>query len=142
MQWIDWQPTFQNYSKLVPGIASVPLAYVTWRQPTPDPNFVGDVLGNNIANAPLVGPNFCKDSKDVYTLLLTFITEYPEVEAIVCMASMTNGLIAFKALVEHFEGVGALSIDLVQAVQTLKKYTMPVKGHLICIGSNLRKSLN
>ena len=73
--------------------------------------------------------------------MLTFITEYPEVEAIVCMASMTNGLIAFKALVEHFEGVGALSIDLVQAEQTLKN-TMLVKGHLICIGSNLKKSLN
>ena len=62
MQWIDWQPTFQNYSKLVPGIASVPLAYVIWRQPTPGPNFVGDVLDNYIVNAPLVSANFYKDS--------------------------------------------------------------------------------
>ena len=82
MQWIDWEPTFQNYLKLVPGIAGVPLAYVIRRQPTPDPNFVGDVLDNYIANAPLVGPNFYKDSQHDYTLLLTFITEYPEAEAI------------------------------------------------------------
>ena len=98
--------------KLVPEIAGVPLAYVIWRQPTPGPNFVGDVLDTYIANAPLVDPNFYKDSQHVYTLLLTFITEYPEVEPIVHTSSLANGCIAFTKLVEHFEGVGALSTDL------------------------------
>ena len=44
VDWRDWEPTFVNYLKLIPGITGIPLAYVVRRNAAPiGPAFVGPV---------------------------------------------------------------------------------------------------
>ena len=119
-QWMDWEPTFTNYLKVIPGITGIPLAYVIRRNVAPDPTNTNPVHAHYIANAPLVGDTFNQDTNRVYTLLLTFITEYPECETIIRTAPESNGRIAYQALVTRFEGTGALAVDLVAAESVIE----------------------
>ena len=117
---MDWEPTFTNYLKVIPGITGIPLAYVICRNVAPDPTIITPVHAHYITNAPLVGDTFNQDTKRVYTLLLTFITEYPECETIIRTATESNGRVAYQALVTRFEGTGALAVDLVAAESVIE----------------------
>ena len=119
-QWMDWEPTFSNYLKLIPGITGIPLAYIIRRNAAPDPAITNPIHAHYIANAPLVGDSFNQDTNRVYTLLLTFITEYPECETIIRTATESNGRVAYQALATRFEGTGALAIDLVAAESVIE----------------------
>ena len=119
-QWMDWEPTFANYLQLIPGITGIPLAYVIRRNAIANPTVLTPIHAHYIANAPLVGDAFNQDTNRVYTLLLTFIQEYPECETIIRTATETNGRVAYQALVTRFEGTGALAIDLVAAESVIE----------------------
>ena len=95
-QWMDWEPTFTNYLKLIPGTTGIPLAYVIRRDVAANPAIINPIHDHYIANAPLVGNAFNQDTNRVYTLLLTFVTEYPECETIICTATTSNGRVAYK----------------------------------------------
>ena len=119
-QWMDWEPTFSNYLKLIPGTTGIPLAYIIRRNVAPDPAILTPIHAHYIANAPLVGDAFNQDTNRVYTLLLTFITEYPECETLIRTATESNGRVAYQALATRFEGTGALAIDLVAAESVIE----------------------
>ena len=120
-QWADWEPTLVNYLKLIPGITGIPLAYVVRRTAIPPAiPIVGPVLDTYIENAPLMGEVFTSDAQSVNTLILTFITEYPEVESIVRTATQDDGRMAYLSMVSRFEGVGALSVELLEAEKVIK----------------------
>ena len=97
-QWMDWEPTFTNYLKVISGITGIYLAYVIRRNVAPDPTITIPVHAHYIANAPLVGDTFNQDTNRVYTLLLTFITEYPECETIIRTAKSRTGALHIKRL--------------------------------------------
>ena len=81
---------------------------------------VGPVLDTYITHAPLAGDAYDVDTQSVHTLILTFITEYPEVESIVRTATQSDGRSAYMAMVSRFEGVGALSIDPLDVEKVVK----------------------
>lgn len=145
VDWIDWEPTFVNYLRLIPGITGIPLAYVIRRDPLPvGRGFVGPILDIYVANAPLLGPTYDQDASHVYTLLLTFINEYPEIETIVRTATQTDGRIGIQSLVTRFEGVGALANDLIQAKTIVQDlfYGGEKKKKPTCTGRNLSENSN
>ena len=122
IQLMDWEPTLVNYLRQIPGMTGIPLSYVIRRQAVPPAApFVGNVLQHYVAHAPLVGDVYEHDTLDVHTLILTFLTEYPEVESIVRTATQDNGRDAYMAMVQRFEGVGALAVDLLDAEKVVRE---------------------
>ena len=136
--WIDWEITFINYLKLIPGRIGVPLAYVLRRDVAPNPALAAPILEYYIANAPLDGEIFNEDSQQVLTLLLTFVTENTEIEAIIRTATLTDGRIAHQALVARFEGTGALGTDLIKAERNICE--LFYHGDRTCIGIGLKRN--
>ena len=99
-----------NYLRQIPGRTGIPLSYVVHRTAIPPPvQFFDPLLDNYITNASLGGPSYLYDNRSVHTLLLTFITKYTEIEAVVRTATDNDGRVAYMALVTRFEGVGAMS---------------------------------
>lgn len=114
--WIDWEPTLVKYLKLIPGITGIPLSYVVRRSATPPTApIVGPVLDTYVTHTPLIGDTFDYDTQSVHTLILALITKYAEVESIVWTATESCGRAAYMAMVKRFEGVGAMSSDLIDA---------------------------
>ena len=82
--------------------------------------FFGPVLDNYITNVPLGGPSYLYDNRSIHTLLLTFITDYTEVEATVRTAIENDERVVYMALVTRFEGVGAMSVNLIETKRTIR----------------------
>ena len=70
-------------------------------------------MDHYVANSPLVGVDYDQDSQHVLILLLTHLTEYPEVETIVRTATQNDGRVGFETLVFKFEESGAMAVDLI-----------------------------
>ena len=121
IEWVDWEPTLVKYLRQIPGLTGIPLSYVVRRQEIPPavPIF-GPVLESYVIHAPLTGNVFDADTQSVHTLLLTFITDYPEVESIVRTATVDDGREAYLAMVARFEGVGAMGNDILDAEKVVK----------------------
>lgn len=51
LQWLDWEATFTNYLRLIPGITGVSLSYVIRRSPNPDPTILTPIHDHYVANA-------------------------------------------------------------------------------------------
>ena len=60
-------------------------------------------------------------TQSVHTLTLSLISEYSEVESIVRTATEECGRTAYLAMVTRFEGVGAMSVDLIDAERVVKE---------------------
>ena len=100
------------------------MEYIIWRSVALiGGSFVGQILDNYVANVPLVQDTYKVDSNHVHTLPLSLIKQYPVVKAIVHMAIMSDGCIAFMALAERFEGVGTLKVDVIEAKDIIKERT-------------------
>ena len=97
------------------------MSYIIRRAATPPAApIVGPVLESYVEHAPLFGDAYDADTQSVHTLILTFLTSYPEMESIVRTATENDGREAYLALAARFEGVGALSIELMDAEKTVK----------------------
>ena len=131
--WIDWYPTFLNFLRAIPGRNGVPLSYVCRPDPVIPPASYPDFLDEYIDNAPLTGAAFITDANEVHTYLVKFIAENTVAEAkIQPHAHENNGRLDFLALKTHYEGVGALAIDVIQADKTLEDlfYSGEKKPHM------------
>ena len=116
VKWNDWAPSFRNYLRTIPGRDGVPLSYITRVSeeinPTPNPDFIDDY----VAMATLNGEAFVIDSSEVHTLIIKYIAGNNAAEAKVQPhISTTNGRLAWNALVDHYEGVGVHSINILKA---------------------------
>ncbi len=122
MRWDDWCQTFLNFLKALPGRNGIPLSYVCreYDEPIPeDPN--ADLLDNYITQAPLYGDAFRVDAAEVHTYLTNFMAgnEIAEVKMLP-HAPLCNGRLDFRALQEHYEGVGVNAVNVLKAEETLK----------------------
>ena len=122
MKWDDWYPTFLNFLKAIPGRNGVPLSYVCREneQALPhDPNI--DYLDNYINQAPLHGDAYTIDAAEVHTYLINFMSNNPTAEVkMLPHAAENNGRLDYRALVEHYEGIGVLGVNVLKAEETLK----------------------
>ena len=136
-KWDDWQPTFRNFLKGIPGRNGVPLSYVIRHNENPDPTPNGDFLENYIAMAPLHGDAFITDNTEVHTYITSFIAGNTTAEAkALPFAHTNNGRATYMALVEHYEGVGHQALDLLKADRDLSTLFILVKRNHTCGGQN------
>ncbi len=121
-KWEDWEPSFVNFLRSIPGRNGIPLNYVIRENDAPlnIPNV--DFLTHYANMAPLHGDAFDTDSTEVHTYLVNFISGNNETaEAkILPHAATRNGRLEFKALQDHYAGVGVNSKDILQADKILK----------------------
>ena len=117
VKWNDWAPSFRNYLRTIPGRDGVPLSYITRVSDgpnlTPNPDFIDDY----VAMAALSGEAFVIDSSEVHTLIIKYIAGNNAAETKVQPhIRPTNGRLAWNALVDHYEGVGVHSINILKQI--------------------------
>ena len=133
MKWDDWNPSFQNFLRSIPGKDGVPLKYICRDNDMVDPTPHDDFLDDYIAMAPLTGKAFTVAAAEVHTYLVNFIAGNTTAESKIQMhANAFNGRLDFKALQEHFEGIGINSVDIVKADKALETifYSGEKKPHI------------
>lgn len=122
VQWEDWNPTFVNYLRTMPGRDGVPLQYVVRMNDAAVPTVHEDFLEIYINMAPLNGEAFAMDNAKVLVLLRKFIVGNTEAEATLQAIDIEgHGRNAFIALRTHYEGEGILATDIVEAEHTIKE---------------------
>ena len=120
VKWMDWKQSFLNYLHIIPGRDGHPLKYICGSNDASDPSPNEDFLDDYIAMAPLTGEAFNIDAGEVFTLLVNFIAGNETAEAkIQSHVASTDGREAFKALVDHYEGVGLHSVDILKADEVI-----------------------
>ena len=133
VKWTDWVPSFMNYLRTIPGRDGHPLKYLCMDSDTPDPTAHTDFLDDYVAMSPLVGEAFTIDSAEVFILIVKFIAGNETAEAkIQPYVASTNGRLAYKALKNHYEGVGVNSIDIMRADEVIDSlfYAGEKKPHM------------
>ena len=132
-KWDDWKPIFQNFLRSIPGRDGVPLSYIIRTNASPDPTPHMDFLDDYVAMAPLNGISFNADAKEVHTYIVKFISGNSNAEAkIQAHLDQCNGRIDFIALLEHYEGIGVHSVDILKADKILESlhYSGEKKPHM------------
>ena len=72
-KWNDWEPAFENYLSSAYGTDGVPLAYVIREIEVPDPaTTYNDFTEQSIACAPLQGPAYDVDKRQVHQFIISF----------------------------------------------------------------------
>ena len=132
-KWDEWEPTFINYLRSIPGRDGVPLKYVCRENDAPDPTPQRTFLDEYVSMAPLNGEAFTIDAAEVHTLLVSFISGNATAESkIQGHTSENNGRLDYIALKEHYEGVGILAMDITAADKILESlyYTGEKRPHM------------
>ena len=123
-KWLDWAPVFINFLKCLPGRHGIPLVYVIRENDDAIIDATADMLTDYVNRAPLDGEAFDADASEVHTYIVNFIAGNEAAESkILANADRNNGRLDFKALQEHYEGVGinALAIrDADNIIETLQ----------------------
>ena len=111
MHWEDWAPTFLNFLRAIPGRNGVPLSHICREYDEAaqhDPNI--DFMENYIKQAPLYGDAFNIDAAEVHTYLINFTSGNDTAEIkMLPNAACKNGRLDYRALQEHYEGIGGKS---------------------------------
>ncbi len=120
-KWSDWQVTFANYLRLIPGRDGVPLNYVIRDNEQPDPTPHANFIDDYVSMAPLNGEAYVTDTATVHTLISKFIAGNELAESKVqVLISRLDGRLDWKALKEHYEGIGILALDVTRAEKIIE----------------------
>ena len=133
MKWEDWNPSFVNFLRSIPGRNGIPLSYVIRTNPLPDPVAHTDFLDDYVAMASLTGSAFEVDRAEVHTYIVKFISGNDTAESKIQGHTITNnGREDHIALKNHYEGIGVNSVDILRADAILEKlnYTGEKPPHM------------
>ena len=133
MRWQEWEETFLNYLRVIPGRDGVPLKYVCQTNPMPYPTPNVDFLDDYVAMTPLNGPAFQIDMRTVHTFITSLIAGCDTAKSkIQHLNKVANGRLDFMALREHYSGVGALAFNVQRAENIIKNlhYAGEKKPHM------------
>ena len=120
-KWKDWAPSFINYLRTIPGRDGVPLKYICRETDIPDPTPNNDFLDDYVMMAPIgTGEAYTIDAAEVHTLIVKFIAgnETAEIK-IKPHENDRDGRKDWKALKEHYKGIGIHAFDIIEAESTL-----------------------
>lgn len=132
-KWEEWNPTFRNYLRQIPGRNGVPLSYVIRENEQPNPMQTGDFLEDYVNNAPLHGEAYLMDRNQVATYLQSFIVDNLDAESkIQTLVDKSDGRIMFMALHENYSGVGLFANDITKAESIIRSlfYSGEKKPHM------------
>ena len=123
-RWEEWSPSFLSFLRTIPGRNGVPLSYVLRDDPVIPRAHYADFLDEYIDNAPLTGVEFVADSSEVHTYIVKFIAGNETAEAkVLPHSNQLNGRLTYRALRDHYEGIGINAIDIIKAETTLNTLT-------------------
>ena len=106
-KWTDWCPVFINFLKSIPGRQGHPLSYVVRDNDNAIVDPSASSLDDYVNRAPLVGDALDADSSEVHTYIVNFTAGNEMAESkLLAIADQSNGRLDFKALQDHYEGVG------------------------------------
>ena len=121
-KWEDWKPSFLNYLRCLNGRDGIPLKYICRDHDAPQAITHADFLDDYVSMAPLAGEAYSVDAATVHTLRVNFISGNTVAESkIQVHEDDRDGRLDFKALQEHYEGVGVLSLDITKAQSDLEE---------------------
>ena len=133
-KWEDWCPTFLNFLRSIPGRNGVPLSYVCRANDFPSPYDENmDFIDNYVMRAPLAGDAFKVDAAEVHTYLVNFMAGNNTAEVkMLPYAESHNGRLDFRALKDHYEGVGVNAVNILKAEETIRNlfYSGEKKPHM------------
>ena len=93
-------------------------------------------MDNYVTRAPLTGDAFKVDAAEVHTYLVNFMAgnNTAEVKMLPYMDSH-NGRLDFKALKDHYEGVGVNAVNILKAEETIRNlfYSGEKKPHMLSL---------
>ena len=113
---MTWHDAFVNYLSVLPGTTGIPLAYVVRSNFATDYSIYHDTFNKKlIAQAPLQGCIFLNDTGNVFQLLTSLTVSTSAEEWISASKPRFNGRTAFRALVDHYSGVGFQNRQLATA---------------------------
>ena len=122
LKWEDWNPSFINFLRSIPGRNGIPLSYVIRSNPLPDPVTHTDFLDDYVAMASLNGAAFEVDSAEVHTYIVKFISGNDTAESKIQSHTITNnGRKDYIALKNHYNSV---------LMQLTTKLLMKIVGNL------------
>jgi hypothetical protein len=109
--WYTWSQGFINYLSTMPGCCTgIPLSYVARELEEPiDPEDNTDYLTTLVYRAPLRGPTYVADRRQVHQLLTGKVLGEQAEEWIRDDKTKQNGRIDFLNLQTHYEGEGNVS---------------------------------
>jgi hypothetical protein len=120
VKWVDWKPTLVNFLHQLPGRDGVPLSYVVRDNDAADPMHRTNFLDMYVYNAPLNGEAYDLDSARVANVIQSLILGNTQAEAkIQTLATAADGRAMFKALNEHYLGVGAFAMEVTAAEKVI-----------------------
>jgi len=133
VKWIDWKPTLVNFLNQLPGRDGVPLSYIIRDNDLADPTPRANFLDMYVYNAPLTGEAYNLDSAKVANVIQSLIVGNTQAEAKVqTLAANADGRAMFKALNEHYLGVGAFAMETTAAEKVIESiyYNGERKPHM------------
>ena len=87
----------------------------------------------------MTDPTFIINAAEVHTYIVSFTAGNLTAEAKMKLhANNNNGRLSFKALLEHYKGVGMNSIDILRADSILEICTIKARKIHTCGGSSSR----
>ena len=105
-KWNTWESGLVNYLSTIPGSFGVPLSYVIRENEDPDPDDQVDFTSKCIACAPLSGPHFEADKREVHQVILSLVQGESAEDWIRDVKRQNNGRVDFQCLSSHFAGEG------------------------------------
>jgi hypothetical protein len=114
-RWNDWKRGMENMLATMPGVTAIPLSYVIRTNDIPEPNGHDNFVQKCIACAPLTGPQFEADARQVHQLIQACVQGEDSEQWIKGVSRRQNGRTDFQALIDHFEGEGNTSRRISEA---------------------------
>ena len=99
--WTTFKNALANYLKSVRGAGQVPMVYLIRSD---NGGLVGEALDPAVANAPLTGPMFNQDNRELYCILDELTHKGPGETIVRRFKTASNGRAAYLALDTHFSG--------------------------------------
>ena len=119
-KWNDWKTAMENMLATIPGVSGIPLSYVTRANDAREPEGHDNFVQQCVACAPLAGPHFEADARQVHQLILSAVQGEESEQWIKPTKRAQNGRLDYKALVAHYEGEGNTSRRIAEA-ERIKK---------------------
>ena len=117
-QWVAWEEEAKTYLASIKGVRNIPLVYII-RKDLPDGHTFVNEMERLIYQAPLTGPVFKADARQVHNILRAAVIGTDGWHWFKDTDLRQDGRVSMDKLRAHYDGEGAVSHRLTRARQRL-----------------------
>ena len=114
-KWPEWEASMANYLSTIYGSFGIPISYVIRENDEPNTDGHDNFTEKSICSAPLEGPKFEADAKQVHQLIYAQVQGETAEQWIKPLSKKQNGRLDMKALRDHYSGEGNTSRRIAEA---------------------------